>query len=180
MDGLIHLRGRHTGADEPGSDLMGLPDDQSRPAHQLDLPLRLQLPRGVLFSWLRRWGLRHSHRRTGCPWDSSLERGSWPSPHGRPMAGRGRCRLRPLRGVGGNRRDHSLNGVSAQVLPDDLNLFIPPEVKTSSRWYLFSGPFLLIKQRYKLDRHTLRRIAAIALLFFSHLIYGNVLTLVRT
>lgn len=68
----------------------------------------------------------------------------------------------------------------AQVLPDELNLLAVPEVDKRSRWFLFSGPFLLIKQRYRLDRHTLNRIVSFALLIFAHLIFANVRTLVRS
>lgn len=68
----------------------------------------------------------------------------------------------------------------AQVSPDDLNLLKMPEVDKGSRWYLFSGPFLLIQQRFRLDRQTLRKIVAIALSIFSHLVFANVRTLVRT
>lgn len=68
----------------------------------------------------------------------------------------------------------------AQVSPDDLDLLKIPEMDKSSRWHLFSGPFLLIQQRFRLDRQTLRRIVAIALLIFSHLVFANVRTLVRT
>lgn len=68
----------------------------------------------------------------------------------------------------------------AQVSPDDLKLLKIPEVDKGSRWYLFSGPFLLIQQRFRLDRQTLRKIVAIALLIFSRLVFANVRTLVRT
>jgi hypothetical protein len=68
----------------------------------------------------------------------------------------------------------------AQVDPDDLNLLSVPEVDRRSGWYLFSGPFLLLKQRYRLARHLLRRIVTIAIQLFAHLIYANVRTPVRT
>jgi hypothetical protein len=68
----------------------------------------------------------------------------------------------------------------AQVPPDELNLLTVPEVDKRSRWYLFSGPFLLLKQRYRLDRRTLRKIVTAALLIFTHLVFANVRTLVRT
>jgi len=66
----------------------------------------------------------------------------------------------------------------AQVSPNELNLFSVPEVGKRSSWYLFSGPFLLLKQRYRLDKRTLRRILAVALLIFAHLVFANVRTLV--
>jgi hypothetical protein len=68
----------------------------------------------------------------------------------------------------------------AQVDPNDLNLLNVPLVEKSSRWFLFSGPFLLLRQRYRLGRCILRRIVAAALLIFANLVYANVRTLVRT
>jgi hypothetical protein len=68
----------------------------------------------------------------------------------------------------------------AQVSPDEVNLLATPKVDLSSRWFLFSGPFLLLKHRYRLDRLTLKRIVSIALLIFAHLIFANVRTLVRS
>ena len=62
----------------------------------------------------------------------------------------------------------------AQVSPDQVNLMAVPIVDKSSRWFLFSGPFLLLKQRYRLPKRTLRKIASIALLIFSQLIFVNV------
>jgi len=66
----------------------------------------------------------------------------------------------------------------AQVDPDQLNLLLIPSSQASSRWYLFSGPFLLLKQRYRLERRTLSRIVASALLIFATLVFSNVRTLV--
>jgi len=68
----------------------------------------------------------------------------------------------------------------AQVDPDELNLLTVPAVEKSSRWYLFSGPFLLLKHRYRLARCILKRIISAALHICAHLIYANVRTLVRT
>jgi Transposase DDE domain len=68
----------------------------------------------------------------------------------------------------------------AQMDPNDLNLLAAPAVEVSSRWYLFSGPFLLLKQRYRLGKCILRRIVAVALQIFAHLIFANVRTLVPT
>jgi len=68
----------------------------------------------------------------------------------------------------------------AHVDPDELNLLTVPAVEKSSRWYLFSGPFLLLKQRYRLGRWILNRIVVAALQIFTHLIYANVRILVRT
>jgi hypothetical protein len=60
------------------------------------------------------------------------------------------------------------------VSPDHLNLLTVPIVDKSSRWYLFSGPFLLLKQRFRLPKRTLRIIVSATLLIFSHLIFSNV------
>jgi hypothetical protein len=62
----------------------------------------------------------------------------------------------------------------ALVSPDQLNLLTVPIVDKSSRWYLFSGPFLLLKKRFRLPKRTLRIIVSAALLIFSHLIFANV------
>jgi hypothetical protein len=68
----------------------------------------------------------------------------------------------------------------AQVDPKEISLLTVPTCKKTSRWYLFSGPFLLLKQRYRLNRKILRQIAKVALQIFSQLIYAHVRTLVRT
>ena len=68
----------------------------------------------------------------------------------------------------------------AQVSPNDLNLLSVPDIDKRSHWFLFSGPFLLLKNRYHLDGATLRKIVSAALLIFSHLVFANVRTLVRT
>ena len=67
----------------------------------------------------------------------------------------------------------------AQIEPQDFSLLQVPEGEKSARWFLFSGPFLLIKQRYRLPSETLKHIVQIALLIFSDLILAqNVRTLV--
>jgi hypothetical protein len=68
----------------------------------------------------------------------------------------------------------------AQVSPDQLDLLAVPEVDKRSRWLLFSGPFLFLKNRYRLPKRTLRQIVSAALLIFSHLVFANVRSLVRT
>ncbi len=68
----------------------------------------------------------------------------------------------------------------AQVSPDELNLLKVPPVDKRSRWYLFSGPFLLLKQRFRLDRTVLRQIVKAALAIFARLVFANVRTLVST
>jgi len=68
----------------------------------------------------------------------------------------------------------------AQLGPDELNLLTVPTVEKSSRWYLFSGPFLFLEQRYRLGRRILSRIVAAALQIFALLIFAHVRTFVRT
>jgi hypothetical protein len=68
----------------------------------------------------------------------------------------------------------------AQVDPDTLNLLAVPLTEKSSRWYLFSGPFLLLKQRFRLSREILQRVTTAALRIFTNLVFANVRTLVRT
>jgi hypothetical protein len=68
----------------------------------------------------------------------------------------------------------------AQVNPKALNLLTVPEVEKRSRWFLFSGPFLLLKQRFRLERQVLRQIVQAALVIFAQLVFANVRTLVRT
>ncbi len=67
----------------------------------------------------------------------------------------------------------------AQIDPNDFNLLQIPPGEKSSRWFLFSGPFLLIKQRYRLSSQSLTSIVQISLAIFSNLILAhNVRTLV--
>lgn len=67
----------------------------------------------------------------------------------------------------------------AQIEPQNFNLLQIPEGEKSSRWFLFSGPFLLIKQRYRLPPKTLNSIVRISLAIFSSIILAhNVRTLV--
>ena len=61
----------------------------------------------------------------------------------------------------------------AGVPPQDFSLLKIPEVEKRSRWYLFSGPFLFIKQRYNLPEATLNIIVQSALLVFSNLIFAH-------
>jgi hypothetical protein len=68
----------------------------------------------------------------------------------------------------------------AQVTPNEINLLSIPEVNKRSQWYLFSGPFLFLKQRYRLERRILCQIVKAALSIFSRLVFANVRTLVRT
>jgi hypothetical protein len=67
----------------------------------------------------------------------------------------------------------------AQIEPQEFNLLQVPEGEKSSRWFLFSGPFLLIKQRYRLPPETINLIVKLSISAFSSLILAhNVRTLV--
>ena len=68
----------------------------------------------------------------------------------------------------------------AQVDPREVSILTVPTCEKTSRWHLFSGPFLLLKQRYRLNGNILRQIAKVALLIFTQLVFANVRTLVRT
>lgn len=68
----------------------------------------------------------------------------------------------------------------AQVIPHEVNLLTVPSVDKRSRWFLYSGPFLLLKQRYRLQHKVLRQIVNAALLIFTQLVFAHVRTLVRT
>ena len=68
----------------------------------------------------------------------------------------------------------------AQVIPNELDLLTVPSVDKRSRWFLYSGPFLLLKQRYRLQPGVLHQIVKSALLIFTHLVFANVRTPVRT
>jgi len=68
----------------------------------------------------------------------------------------------------------------AQAPPHELNPVTFLEVDKSSRWFLFSGPFLLLKQRYRFHERILRQIVKAALLIFAQLVFTNVRTLIRT
>lgn len=68
----------------------------------------------------------------------------------------------------------------ARVVPGDLDLLTIPQGPRNSQWFQFSGPFLLLKQRFRLAPAVLKKIAAAVLQIFKHLVYANVRTLVRT
>jgi len=68
----------------------------------------------------------------------------------------------------------------AQVSPDELNLLTIPQVGKRSSWHLFSGPFLLLKQRFRLEQTVVNQIVKAALAIFAQLIFANVRTLVPT
>jgi len=68
----------------------------------------------------------------------------------------------------------------AQLIPHQLNLLAVPSVDKRSRWFLYSGPFLLLKQRYRLHQSVLRQIVKVTLLIFTQLVFANARTPVRT
>jgi hypothetical protein len=68
----------------------------------------------------------------------------------------------------------------AQVTPAELNLLTIPQVGKRSSWHLFSGSFLLLKQRFRLEQTVLYQIVKAALAIFAMLIFANVRTLVPT
>ena len=68
----------------------------------------------------------------------------------------------------------------AHVQPDKVDLLNQPETEKSSKWHSFSGLFLLLKRRRRLDAYTLRRIIRSVLAIFLDLVFGkNVPSLVR-
>ena len=67
----------------------------------------------------------------------------------------------------------------AQVIPHELNLLAVPSVNQRSRWFLYSGPFLLLKQRYRLHQRVLRQIVRAALLIFTQLVFANVRSVLK-
>ena len=69
----------------------------------------------------------------------------------------------------------------AQVEPAAVDLWDIPPTSPRSHWHLFSGPFLLIKKRYRLPRSVLRQIVTAAIRLFRQLVHGsNVRSLVPT
>jgi len=68
----------------------------------------------------------------------------------------------------------------ANVAPNEVDLHNPPETDKSSKWFSFSGLFLLLKRRRRLDARTLRQITYAVFAIFSDLVFGkNVRSFVR-
>lgn len=61
----------------------------------------------------------------------------------------------------------------ANVEPDKVDLLNQPETEKSSKWHSFSGLFLLLKRRRRLDANTLRRIIRSVFAIFLDLIFGK-------
>jgi transposase len=69
----------------------------------------------------------------------------------------------------------------AHVDPENIDLLSVPETEKRSKWHAFSGPFLLLKRRCRLDYQTLRKIIVAVLRVFADLLFGNnVRSFVRT
>jgi hypothetical protein len=69
----------------------------------------------------------------------------------------------------------------AHVDPEDIDLLAIPETNKRSKWHSFSGPFLLLKRRCRLEYHQLRKIVTALLKLFADLVFGkNVRSFVRT
>ena len=69
----------------------------------------------------------------------------------------------------------------AHVEPDIVDLYHPPEIDKSSKWHSFSGLFLVLKRRRRLDARTLRQIIHAVFAIFLNLVFGkNVRSFVRT
>jgi hypothetical protein len=60
----------------------------------------------------------------------------------------------------------------APIDPRDEGLTVP-DVDKRSRWHVFFGLFLLLKQRYRLSRRVLRHIVTAALNLFRQLIFAQ-------
>ena len=61
----------------------------------------------------------------------------------------------------------------AQVDPDAIDLLAHPQIGKRSKWYSFSGPFLLLKRRCRLSGHQLRKIVSAVLQIFINLVLGK-------
>jgi len=69
----------------------------------------------------------------------------------------------------------------AGINPKYVDLWVDPDLPRSSKWYSFSGLFLLLKRCLRLDRSTLRTISYSVLSLFSTLLFGkNVRSFVST
>jgi hypothetical protein len=68
----------------------------------------------------------------------------------------------------------------AHVDPENIDLLSIPETEKRSKWHSFSGPFLLLKRRCRLEYQQLRKIVAAVLALFANLVFGNVRSFVRT
>ena len=69
----------------------------------------------------------------------------------------------------------------AHVDPENIDLLAIPETDKRSKWHSFSGPFLLLKRRCRLQYQQLRKIVTAVLKLFADLVFGKyVRSFVRT
>jgi len=61
----------------------------------------------------------------------------------------------------------------ANIEPHQVNLYQPPQIDKSSKWHSFSGLFLLLKRRRRLNTRTLRKIIHTVYSIFLNLVFGN-------
>jgi len=61
----------------------------------------------------------------------------------------------------------------ANVAPNKVDLQNPPETDKSSKWHSFSGLFLLLKRRRRLNAKTLRQIIQAVFAIFLNLVFGK-------
>lgn len=69
----------------------------------------------------------------------------------------------------------------AEIKPEEIDLLSKPQVEKASKWHSFSGIFILVKRRRRLDEDILAEIVAAAFNIFSDLVDGkNVRSFVPT
>jgi hypothetical protein len=69
----------------------------------------------------------------------------------------------------------------SETKPEEIDLLSKPEVEKTSKWHSFSGVFILLKRRRRLDESVLAEIVATAFNIFSDLVDGkNVRSFVPT
>jgi hypothetical protein len=61
----------------------------------------------------------------------------------------------------------------AFVDPEKIDLLSIPKTDKRSKWHSFSGPFLLLKRRCRLEYQQLRKIVTIVLKLFADLVFGK-------
>jgi hypothetical protein len=69
----------------------------------------------------------------------------------------------------------------AETKPDEIDLLCNPQVERTSKWYSFSGIFILLKRRRRLDENILEDVVDAAFNIFANLVDGkNVRSFVPT
>jgi hypothetical protein len=61
----------------------------------------------------------------------------------------------------------------ANIKPEEIDLQQPVEIDKSSKWHSFSGLFLLLKRRRRLNTRTLRQIVQAIYSIFISLVFGK-------